>query len=293
MSIQKLKDKYHPNILDFEYCTGYIKQATRYNLTSLTSEDSLIFAGTKNENLDSSPVIVVAIGKDRAEQIIKYAKHLAESHQQDVIIKNVGLGLEEKLKEVGFEDYSFDEAWLDESKYDDNTFPQQVVNVQDCLSLQGSKYRRLRSELRRFDKRYGLDVRKSTGNNFRRILNQWAEQMAERIEVNEDYYLDSNQMLDLELAYDIFDNKTNNLIGYLSFSEISEKCLGFNSLMNDYNYKNSYRRFMFEAVRIARDLGYPFLNLQGSEDYGQHKSKRVFQAEIEIPKKHLVYRFKP
>lgn len=79
-----------------------------------------------------------------------------------------------------------------------------------------------------------------------------------------------------------------DIMGLLCFSRISDSCLGFNALINDFSYRNLYRWMMHEGVRIAKTKGFRYLNIQGSEDADQYQSKQRFKAEIEIPKKHLV-----
>ena len=88
------------------------------------------------------------------------------------------------------------------------------------------------------------------------------------------------------LARDI---KSNEIVAWLSFSEVSEVCLGFNALVNDFEYYNLYRYLMLEAAQIAHKLDYKYLNIQGSEDESQYNSKLRMKPEYIIKKRHIVF----
>ena|SRR3989338_1576724 len=77
--------------------------------------------------------------------------------------------------------------------------------------------------------------------------------------------------------------------GDFFFSEVSPKCLGYNVLVNDFEYRNLYRMLMLEGARISDSLVYQYLNIQGSEDTNQYISKRRMKAEFEIQKEHLIF----
>lgn len=77
-------------------------------------------------------------------------------------------------------------------------------------------------------------------------------------------------------------------IGFLSFSKISSTCLGFNALINDFAFFNSYRLCMWEACKIAHQIGFNYLNIQGSEDIAQFESKKRFKGQIQQQKIHMI-----
>ena len=293
---KNLQEKNQPQVVDFEYSVGYIAQATRNGLYIATSDETAVVFTHRDDDPHSKYVIVVSSGLQRAELIRNIAPQLASSSQKDVIVKNVGADLESRLLQRGFEQYLPEEQWDNYARYDDNTFPQQVIDSEEYCGLRGSKYASLREELRRFERQYSLSLRPyETKDDISMLVRKWASQMKERNGVNEDELLRSHQMfLDHNsdyVQYVVEDNKSGQIIGYMSFSKISDNTLGFNVLINDFSYRNLYRVMMDKGIEIAHDQGFRYINLQGSEDEAQYRSKRRFKAEIEIPKKHLVYRY--
>lgn len=295
---------HHPDTLDFQYSPGYLAQATRNGRNNYVSSDGAVIYTHLNPDPSSQYVIVASAGKDRDKAIAKAARILAKSSGQDVIVKNVGL--ESRLSEPGFEDYREDESWDEYSKYDDNTFPQQVIDTYS-YSLEGSQFAKLREQIGRFDRDHLVmdiligghpnpRVEMAGTGYFKSLLRIWAQQMAERKGLDADEFIRTNEMFGPEnrkfLHYSFSDLDSNKPFGALTFSEISQHCLGLNAVINDFSFNNSSRYLTHRAILLAKDLGYRHLNLQGSEDENQHRSKRKFRAPIEIPKKHLVFRAK-
>ena len=303
---KKLQEKCHPDSLDFQHCMGYLVQALRNNSEysrydrphTIMEGDNAIAYTTKSQSR-TPYVIVSGVGKNVGGFIAREAQNLSNDSKDDVIVKNVGEDLELRLKEEGFEDYGDGENWDEHSKYDDNTFPQQVIDLEIYNPWGGSDYSKLREELKRFHRDYSVvlkrveDTPEST-KNFRTLLSLWAQQMFERKSIREMDLFVSQVMFspgNFDIQYEFNDSETGDLVGFLSFDEISRSCLGLNAIINDFSYWNSYRFMTHTATNIAKEHGYRYLNLQGSEDAGQYQSKRRFKAQIEIPKKHLVYRY--
>lgn len=289
----RVRDKYLSKSLDFKHSLGYIMQATRNRIIGYVGDDVAVIYTSKTIEPSSGPVIVASFGKDTDDLITRIAKKTAMDSGLDVIVKNVDPG--SGLEEAGFEDYREDEQWDENSKYDDNTFPQQVIDVHDCLDLEGSKYAKLREEVNRFDRENDVEVtaRYSSGE-FDSMLSLWADQMAERRGLDREELVRSHKMFRNPdypfMKRKIVDKRTGKLVGLLGMSNISNLCLGHNLMINDFSIRGSCRRLQYEAVRIASSMAYHYLNIQGSEDENQHRSKRKFRAPIEIPKKHLVWR---
>lgn len=294
-NFKALQERYQPEALDFEYNLGYLLQATR-NDTFICTEDETQVVYTRKSLDEISPyVIVTSAGKDSVSLIERVAKELAKKSSRDIIAKNVGENLETRLKERGFEDYTEEERWDEISKYDDNTFPQQIVCTKEVSELRGSKYSSLREELKRFNREYSVSIEDYCDEkDFDTILEKWAKQMEERENLVQKEVERSHLMFREKkpyfFQYLVRDDTSGNVIGFMCFSRISENCLGFNALINDFSYRNLYRYMMYQGIKISYDLGYQYINLQGSEDLNQYRSKRRFKADIEIKKKHLVYR---
>jgi hypothetical protein len=74
-----------------------------------------------------------------------------------------------------------------------------------------------------------------------------------------------------------------------ALSPISHRCLAFNALVSDPDSPSSFRIWVIAAAALAADLGYDWLNVQGSEDRAQHLSKRKLRPGLELTKTHLVF----
>ena len=293
-NLRNLVSKFHGDFCDFELCNGYILQATRNYFDSRKFSDGIVIF-TKKLYGDNF-VVVTSAGTNRAENIYTVAKELFENSSKHVVIKNVGKELESKLLKLGCRHYRVDERWDDKSKYDDNTFSEQVLDAKRLHELVGPDFKSLREEQTRFNREYQIEVKKWEGCDpkvVEGVLKKWIDNMHLRNDWNKDELRASHEMFcdsrgDL-IHFGVYDSKNGNLIGFLVFSEISPKCLGYNVLVNDFEYKNLYRILMLEGARIADSLGYQYLNIQGSEDTSQYLSKRRLKAEIEIPKEHLIF----
>jgi len=290
---RQLIKEYHSGAKDFEFCNGYIIQATRNGLGYTDFEDGLVlFTKRKDGN---SFVIVSSVGRDRAERIHIVAEAMWHSTNEVVYVKNVRRELESKLLGLGLRHYRQEESWNTQARYDDNTFPEQVVDVKKLRELQGPKYQSLREELNRFGRKYTIKVKlckKCSLHKVRGLLAGWVENMHQRNGWDKKELHRSHEVL-LARRKDFFryrvNDEKNKPIGFLVFSEVSPQCLGYNALINDFNYQNLYRKLLFEGARIADEAGYHYLNLQGSEDEDQYLSKRRLKASLEIRKTHLVF----
>ncbi|MBI5045407.1 MAG: DUF2156 domain-containing protein [Candidatus Niyogibacteria bacterium] len=287
-------NKFHNNSCDFEFCNGYTLQATRNYFDFRKLEDGIVIF-TKKLGVDNF-VVVACAGDNRAKNISTVTKECFENSGKPVFIKNVGMELEQELLKLGCRHYRVDEWWNNQSKYDDNSFPEQILNTKQLTDLKGPNFQSLREEQARFNREYSIEVRRWEVCNLEivgEILKKWIDNMHLRNDWSKEDLRASHEMFcnsrsDL-IHFGIYDSKNNKLIGFLVFSEISQKCLGCNVLVNDFEYRNLYRALMLECARIANSLGYQYLNIQGSEDANQYLSKRRLKAEFEIPKEHLIF----
>lgn len=287
-------NKYHPNSCDFEFCNGYILQATRNGLWSRKFDDGIVIY-TKKRDAENF-VIVACAGNNRGIKISDTAKELFENSGKPILIKNVGKDIEQELLKSGCRHYKVDEWWDNQSKYDDNSFPEQVLNAKQLINLEVPNFQSLREEKARFNREYKIEARRWEVCNLEtveEILKKWIDNMYlrndwKKEELRASHELFCNSRADL-IHFGIYDLNHDKLIGFLVFSEVSSKCLGYNVLVNDFEYRNLYHMLVLEGARIADSLGYSYLNIQGSEDTNQYLSKRRMKAEFEIQKEHLVF----
>lgn len=288
---------FHPESKHFEFCNGYIAQSTRnYPQRYYLDEDTVAFFTRRTSGANSQYVIVCSAGKKRLEVIRKLAPILCKKSKQDVIIKNVDSELNSLKKIRGFREYKKEESWDDISKSDDNTFPQLVIDVNKNIDLEGSSFKELREEFSLFDRRFNIELIRYKDKHkkiFRELLERWASQMNERTKLDKKELIRATEVFgvlrDDFFQYLVYEKRTRKYVGFISFSTISESCLGYNALVNDFNYEGLYRRLINEGVKVALRFGFEFLNLQGSEERDQFDSKLKLRPSLKLNRKHFVY----
>jgi hypothetical protein len=287
--------RHHGDALDFELSTGYVRQATRHGFGAAIGPDAVtVFT---EDPVTRRPVIVAAVGAGRAAQLARVARRLADRSGRAVVVKNVSPNLARDLLPLGFRPYAPGECWRPWAPLDDNTFPEQVVATRPLEDLVGTRWRRLRNERNQFLRRHRPRVgprpaAAAAAQEEEALLGAWATRLAGRTGVEAGVLVGSVRGLldpwpDL-LHYESRDAGTGALLAIFTFSPISHRCLAFNALVNDPDCPNAFRAFALEGARIAAALGYPYLNLQGSEDRAQDLSKRKLRPVAELPKTHLV-----
>ena len=289
--------RFHPESKHFEFCNGYITQAIRNHPQVYSpNKDTIVFFTKKSAGNRTPYVIVCSAGKNRLNAIKELALILYNKSKQKVIIKNVDKELAKLEKFKGFRKYKEGESWDNISKYDDNTFPQLIIEINKDIDLEGTPFKRLREELHLFDRRFNIELIKYKEQHkkiFAELLNKWASQMSERMGLDKKEVIKATQMFgflrDDFFQYLVYEKRTKRYVGFVSLSTISELCLGYNALINDFNYEGLYRKLMYEGVKIAARLGFKFLNLQGSEIKEQFDSKLKLRPDIKLERKQLIY----
>ena len=297
IALKELIRRTHEPPQDFEYCEGYILQATRNFPRVIYHNENIAFVSRKDTNPDSNYVVILADGFDQIGMIKKVCKFLYLESLSPVILKNIGEVLEDKLKsQEGFRGYKEDEQWNEYARYDDNTHPQILIHNKTFLDLEGPEYQKLREKLNWFDRRYNLEVIPYSSEYheiFDQLLYKWSEQMHNMHGVTTEELVKSHLMYrdvkDYYYQYLLRDKQSQKWAGFLCASSISETTCGFNALLNDFEIKESYRKMMYKMIEISTRLGFLYTNLQGSETEEQFETKEWFVPQKLIHKKHLVY----
>jgi hypothetical protein len=293
---RRVAARLHTDALDFELSVGYVHQATRHGFGAVIAVDNVTLF-SQDPGKDRS-VIVASAGRNRAVCITAVARQLHRASRRPVVVKNVGPVLARELRGLGLRDYAEGEHWRPWAPRDDNTFPEQVLETRALAQLKGRPYRKLRHERNQFLRRHGLDVcprpgARSGGEGAERLVTAWAARLARRTGLGPEDLADTVRGLLVPLPgllhYEVRDRGTAALVALFVLSPVSRACLAFNALVSDPDYPGSFRVWVMAAATLARDLGYQWLNVQGSEDRAQHLSKRKLRPVVELPKTHLVF----
>ena len=146
---QKTILKFRPLTNHYEDSWGYIIQATRYGGFKWYDKrtGSLILFGrkSKEDNILVVPNFIAKISylKDVLNKIME------QENISKVIIKNVNPLDKLLFLAQGFREYKDDESWDKYAPYDDQTFPQLVIDLNRLAVPKGRQYRNLRTALRK------------------------------------------------------------------------------------------------------------------------------------------------
>ncbi|MCA9485395.1 MAG: hypothetical protein KC506_00960, partial [Nanoarchaeota archaeon] len=146
---QKTQEQRPKRNKDFKDSWAYIVQASRNLPYKIETQGGLFFLGAKE---DESAIVIPNYFATNKE-VGKTALEIQEITGLPVVLKNVNPIHVKDLEEEGFRGYLRGEEWSDESHYDDQTFPEQVVNIEELIRLRGNNYDCLRQELTSFSRK--------------------------------------------------------------------------------------------------------------------------------------------
>ena len=145
---RKLLEQHQNDDCAFENSWAYLLQACRIWPHKYVTKNITAFLTKKN---DGSAMVIVHSFQNSIIELQKLAHVLLHTHQLPVILKNIPVNQMNVFKELGFDEYHDDEKWADNCQFDDQTFPQRIISLNNLMTLEGSHYRDLRWELRDID----------------------------------------------------------------------------------------------------------------------------------------------
>ncbi len=292
--VRILKDKQSWKELNFEYCAWYIYQALRNWPRVFLDWETLLFCNPKHCKGDNKDRVVSVFRWPSTETIcedIKQAKN--EIWCERLFVKNIDLVDREEFLKNWFKEYSDTQSRDDLSKFDDNTYPQVVVDCKEVQGMEWPERASLREEMARVQRLYPLELKSYDPNTHKDLptplLSKWVDDMLERDKGDReemirahDFFFEENSYFTQFLAF-----SEKELIWFLCFSEVSKSCAWFNVLINDFNFYSSYRYLMHKWIIEMAKAWYQYCNLQGSETESQFNSKVRFKHEKLLPKIHM------
>ncbi|MEA1938858.1 MAG: Lrp/AsnC family transcriptional regulator [Pseudomonadota bacterium] len=282
---------------DFSLCPGYIHQACRNGAYAVADDVSVAFVTRKSQDRDAPFVVVTWAGHDMTRFLTDVGKILHARSSKPVIFKNAGPEMERKLLAAGgFRPYREDECWDEKARFDDQTFPQLLLDNRKTIEMHGGDFIHMRKKMNWFDGKYSYLVEpyaKEHVAEAERLLQVWAKDMAERHGMDARDAIASHAMYtfpsDEYFQYMVYEQKRRQYIGYICMSLISESVCGFNASIMDFSIPELYRKMILIGVELSSRLGFAKTNLQGAETKDQFKVKSWFRPERLIRKTHLVY----
>lgn len=172
--LRSIVDVFYPETIDFELNIGYIEQATRSGCFVASDENSIIFCSIRPKDEGNQLIIATHFGPTKFVLLAS----IADVYSGPIVIKNVNTEEIGLLKKLGFREYRLSEAWDSMTRFDDNTYPEQILNTKNISELTGSVYARLREDFSRTLKKYKISIKEYSSSMdkffFDKLLSLWA-----------------------------------------------------------------------------------------------------------------------
>jgi len=292
--LQKTVLHIRPNSINYEDSWGYIIQATR--LGGFKWHDhrngSMIFFGRKSKN---NPTLIVASFFSKPKYLI-YVLNLVQRllKAPKIILKNVNPQDATNLISYGFRSYKKNERWCKEARFDDQTYPQLVIELKKLADKKGNAYKKLRNAL---NKKPNISIKKyheSDKNEVLEIFTLKDEESQNILKKSKGTYYSSHIMYltsDLD-KFVIIDNETRNIVGFTATSDISPVNTTLVASLFKPGFKIASVWGIYQTLIIKYHQGFRTINLGGCEKAGSYNfMRRTFQPSEELIKTHLVINY--
>jgi hypothetical protein len=279
--------RWRPNSKNYEDSWGYVIQATRYGGFKWYDPHTgyLIFFGRKS-NTDPTLVIpTFAATPAYLARTIKIVQYTLQAPK--TVLKNINIKDASRFINHGFRPYFIDERWNDISRYDDQTFPQLLVNLKNIVDLKGKGYRYLRKALRKDPHAYIRPYQESDKEAVLAIFTS-----KDIIKKADDMYYESHIMYpssDVD-KFVILHDVTNEILGFIALSPITSKAISSVASLFKPNVEAASIWGAYQTLITMYRKGYTKVNFGGNETEGSYNFiRRIFRPVEEIKKTHLVY----
>ncbi len=291
------------NTLDFSNSWLYTKQATAFGGNKYHYNKTLIaFTVYRPHTLPWA--FVQYLGKNAMRQAFVLGQKLMKDFNTPIIFKNLTEKQYSELVSYGCQDYRPGDGWNAFYRYDDDTFPETIVETDRLCSLQGRSYHSIRSRIRQFYKN-NIRVEQYTPSHYSDtllILEKWLTMIKYRYEKyleNDPIILHSASIHRNFIEY-ITKNQDSHCIAQLIYIDdvpisfaigykISNSTLGvYTTVTATDKIKGLSEATTYELVKSALQKKYKYVNLGGSEFKSLLNFKKKFNPSIAIQKRHAI-----
>lgn len=283
---------FRPGSKNYEDSWGYIIQSTRYGGFKWFDEKtgSLIFFGRKAKE---DPTLVVptffAEPGYLAFAIDKVELALQTFH---TIVKNINAGETGAYTRHGFRRYQKYERWCDEARFDDQTYPQLVLDLKKTLEAKGVRFQNLRTML---NKKPNVFLRKYSEKDKNKVLTLLALKDGNSLngpkKLKGMYYVSHAMYPEAPIEKFVIINKdTKQLLGFTATSDISSSNTALVASIFKPGIKIESIWGIYNTLQIKLQQGFARINLGGNETKGPYNfMKEKFRPVKELRKTHLVF----
>jgi len=292
------------NSFDFSNSWFYAIQSTIFGGYKYFDGESLIAFTTKSPG-ETPFAIVQFLGENSEKKAFKLAKELIALSGKEVIFKNLTSKQFEIFAKLGCTDYVPGSGWNRNYKYDDDTFPEAIIKLEDLIPLKGRVHKILRYRLNSFYKEnYSVEnYSKKYSKDADMVIEKWLAMIKGRYKdyLKEDkIILHSAQihrkfleLIDSGAAGNDFLAKLIFVNGKpLAFSigyKLSDSAIGlYTNVTSNNSIKGISEAIIFELLKEANVRGYKYANLGGSEFQSLLDYKKKFEPWQYLQKTHAV-----
>ena len=281
---------YHPQSLFYEDSWGYVMQATRYQGFKYYNADSdlLIFGGYKSPQ-DRTISVPVFFGDHR--DVVKVLNTISQERNCRIILKNVSPSDVDSLCRYGLRKYTDGESWSPEAIYDDQTYPQVIVDLNELIPCHGRAYHKLTNLLNRVNLSGGYEMLPYSSTHKSEVINL-IEEKDHQCSCNSNPYWEAHKMYleDVEDSNRYVITEDGYVKGFIVTSSISSTATALCAALFRCGSKKDSAWGMYHVLVQEFQNGFKYANLGGSETVGVFEFKRqTFKPSMLIERTHLVW----
>jgi hypothetical protein len=283
---------FRPNSKNYEDSWGYIIQATRYGGFKWYDPDtgSLIFFGRKS---DTDPTLVIPNFFATPKYLANVVKQIQKALKAPrTILKNIDPDEIKQFIPYGFHPYNKNDGWNAKTRFDDQTFPQPIIDLRQLFEGDGKKYYKLRNALY---KNPHLTIRKYRSTDKAAVLEIFALKdgnMLVSSGVEKGMFYASHVMYPTASLnkFVVINNDSKEMIGFIALSDISPIVTTAIASIFKPESKNFRVWCEYQILVKKYQKGFQLANLGGSEYEGDYHFKVwTFRPTEELEKTHLVF----
>ena len=282
--LQQAVSRWRPNLKNYEDSWGYIIQATRnmggrwYNPATQT----LVFFCRKPHDDNTLVIPNFFAEPEHLKSIIEELQ--SNFNVSQTVLKNINPQDIEKFIPYGFRQYYDNEQWDDFARFDDQTYPQLVIDLKALAEKKGQGYRHLR--------RY---LRKTTFASIRNYKDKDRDDVLSIFRKKGGMYYESHKMYpDADIdKFVIIDKRTESILGFTAALDLSSTAttLVASLFLPHIRFESSLGTYSTLLTKYKQ--GFMFANIGGFETKGTYRFYRgSFRPVEEVQKTHLVYEWK-
>jgi hypothetical protein len=281
----------------YENNWGFVAQETRVGAIRYEDEGLLITAVVKASD---SPFMFIlppcGNTSDFGRRIVDIASELARGSAKRIVLRKLSEELSTQALETGAFKVLHSSAFEHPRDVPEDQFPQVVLDVSRTLAMKGSKYRRIRNDLRSFEREFRpefVDLDQANLEEVKQFVYDWSDNHNQKLHPN------STDPVNLEVdptAYTILADRFSSLKNcdyFPKIVQINGRVTAFT--LAGRTSKNSAAQYVnlslvrergcseFLVVELLRELsqaGIEYVNLGGAETEGQFKFKSKFSTHL-------------